>query len=114
MDDATALRAAADRLEQLAARTTSGDWRPAGLLASRPEVVAHLPDGGTEHVAEARAASAAWITALSPAVAGPLAGVLRAAAERDPVDPAAVALARALLDRLPRPGHGRSSPSLGP
>ncbi len=51
MDDAGALlRAAADRLEALAARTTSGDWRTGGLLATRPEVVAHSPDGGTEHV----------------------------------------------------------------
>lgn len=113
MDDATALRTAADRLEQLAARTTPGDWRPAGLLASRPEVVAHRPEGGTEHVAEARAASAAWITALSPAVAGPLAGLLRAAAARPDPDHAALALARVLLDRLPHPEHGRSSPSLG-
>ncbi len=52
MDDAAALlRTAADRLEALAARTTAGDWRAAGLLATRPEVVAHAADGGTEHVA---------------------------------------------------------------
>lgn len=101
MTDAELLRAVADRLERLAARTTAGDWRTGGLLASRPEVVAHRPDGGTEHVAEARAASGAWITALSPAVAGPLVDLLRAAAERTPVDPAVVALARPLLDRLP-------------
>ena len=43
----------------------------AGLLASRPEIVAHT-DAGTEHVAEARAASAAWIATFSPAVAAPL------------------------------------------
>jgi len=61
--DVTALLTAADRVEALAARTTPGDWRPAGLLATRPEVVAHLADGGTE--------------------------------------PAAVVLARGLLDRLP-------------
>src|SRR4029453_10312870 len=42
---------AADRLEALAARTTPGDWRLGGLLATRPEVIAHVPDGGTEHVA---------------------------------------------------------------
>ena len=43
MNDAPSelLRTAADRLEALAARTTPGDWRLAGLLASRPEVIAH-------------------------------------------------------------------------
>jgi hypothetical protein len=100
-DPATLLRSAADRLEALAARTTTGDWRPAGLLASRPEVVAHRSDGSTEHVAEARAGSAGWILALSPAVAAPLAAVLRAAAERAPVDRAARELAAVLLPRLP-------------
>ncbi len=97
-DPAGMLRAAADRLEALAARTTPGEWRVTGLLATRPEVVAHAPDGGTEHVAEARAASAAWITALSPAVAAPRAAWLRAAAAADPVEPAAVAVAGVLLD----------------
>jgi hypothetical protein len=100
VDDATMLRAAADRLTDTAARTTAGDWRISGLLASRPEVVAHRPDGGTEHVAEARAASARWIVGLSPAVAGPLAEWLRAAADRDPLDGPAVRLARLLLERL--------------
>ena len=76
----------------------------AGLLATRPEVVAYT-DGGTEHVAEARAASAAWIAALSPAVAAPLVAWLRAAAAAEPVDPAAVAVARALLDRLIPPSQ---------
>jgi hypothetical protein len=99
--DADLLRDVADRIEQLAARTTPGDWRPGGLLASRPEVVAHRPDGGTEHVAEARASSAAWLTAFSPVLAGPLAAWLRAAAEQPDPEPAAVALARALLTRLP-------------
>jgi hypothetical protein len=101
VSDAELLRSVADRLERLAARTTHGDWRIAGLLASRPEVVAHRADGGTEHVAEARSASAGWITALSPALAGPLADLLRTAAGRPEPDPAAVALARLLLDRLP-------------
>jgi hypothetical protein len=101
MDAATSLHTAAGRLDSLAARTTPGDWRPGGLLASRPEVVAHRPDGSTEHVAEARAGTGAWIAALSPAVAGPLAAWLRAAAAADPVEPAAVAVARVLLDRLP-------------
>jgi hypothetical protein len=88
---------AADRLEALAARSTPGEWRLGGLLASRPEVVAHRADGSTEHVAEARAGSAAWIIALSPAVAGPLAALLRGAA----ATPEAAELARVLLARLP-------------
>lgn len=99
MSDAELLREAADRLERLAARTTGGDWRLSGLLASRPEVVAHGREGGTEHVAEARAGTGPWIAALSPAVAGPLVTWLRVAA--DDADPAAVAVARGLLDRLP-------------
>jgi hypothetical protein len=94
------LREAADRLEALAARSTSGDWRLAGLLATRPEVVAVGADGGTEHVAEARAGSAAWIAALSPAVGAPLAALLRAAADAEPTDRAAADLARVLLERL--------------
>jgi hypothetical protein len=100
-DDATLLRTAADRLEELAARTTPGDWRAAGLLASRPEVVAHKEDGSTEHVAEARADSAAWILALSPVVAGPLGALLRTVAGGRPVEPAARELAAVLLRRLP-------------
>ena len=99
-DSAELLRTAADRLESLAARTTPGDWRIGGLLATRPEVIAHSGDGATEHVAEARAGTAAWIAALSPAVAGPLAAWLRIAAS-GPVDPAAVSVARLLVDRLP-------------
>lgn len=108
MDTPTLLREAADRLTALAARSTAGDWRTGGLLASRPEVIAHRPDGSTEHVAEARAASAGWIVALSPAIAGPLAAWLRAAADSpaggstadgSPTGEAA-AFAAALLDRL--------------
>lgn len=98
MTDAELLTSAADRLEGLAARTTSGEWRLSGLLATRPEIKSHR-EGGTEHVAEARAGTGAWITALSPALAGPLAAWLRAAAVRP--EPAAVAFARALLARLP-------------
>ena len=98
--DRKAVRTAAERLQSLAGRTTGGDWRIGGLLASRPEVIAHRVDG-TEHVAEARAGTAAWITTLSPAIAGPLVSWLRAAADGDTVDPAAVTLARTLLDRLP-------------
>jgi len=100
MDDRALLRTAADRLEQLADRTTAGDWRAGGLLASRPEVIAHRDDG-TEHVAEARAGTAAWITAFSPAVAPSLAIWLRAAAEAPSVEPSATAVARVLLERLP-------------
>jgi len=100
MDDADLLRAAAARLTAHAARSTAGDWRVAGLLASRPEVVAHRPDGETEHVAEARAASARWIAGLSPAVAVPLADWLLAEADAaDRAEPA-LRLARLLLDRL--------------
>lgn len=99
--DGELLRTAAERLDRLAAATPAGDWRTAGLLASRPEVIAHDEHGGTAHVAEARAGTAAWITALSPAVAGPLCAALRSAAGEAVPDPAAVALARTLLNRLP-------------
>jgi hypothetical protein len=98
VDDAMILRAAAERLTDVAARSTTGNWRIGGLLASRPDVIAHRPDGGTEHVAEARAASARWIAGLSPAVADPLADWLRAEAEA-PSEPA-LRLARLLLERL--------------
>ena len=105
MEDHELLRTAAERLEALAVRTTPGDWRTGGLLATRPEVIAHreTPDGNgsTEHVAEARAGTAAWITALSPAVGPPLAAWLRAAADDAEAEPAAVAVARMLLERLP-------------
>ncbi len=101
MDDRALIRNVADRLEALAGRTTGGDWRPGGLLASRPEVVAHRPDGATEHVAEARERTAGWIAALSPAVAGPLVTLLRVAGAADPLEPAAVELARTLAPRLP-------------
>jgi hypothetical protein len=103
MDDRALLRMAADRLDRLAARTTPGNWKTAGLLASRPEVIAHRDpadgDAGTEHVAEARSGTAAWITAFSPAVAPPLAAWLRAAAGNPSAE--ATALARVLLERLP-------------
>jgi hypothetical protein len=100
VDDRALLRTAADRLEALAARTTAGDWRPGGLLATRPDERA---DGevGTEHVAEARAGTGAWIAALSPAVGFPLAAWLRTAADTPTVEPAATAVARVLLERLP-------------
>ena len=68
----------------------------AALLASRPLVVARHPDGGAEHVVGARARTAEWIRTTSLAVAGPLAGWLRAAAH-PPVDPQALAVARVLL-----------------
>ena len=100
-DPAGLLRAAADRLEALAARTTAGDWRLTGLLASRPEVVAVRSDGSTEHVAEARAATGAWIAALSPAVAVPLAAAFRAAAGQPAPAGHLADLAALLLTRLP-------------
>ena len=101
MDDRALLRTAADRLDALAARTTTGDWRAGGLLASRPEVIAHHGEAETEHVAEARAGTGAWIAALSPAIAPPLAAWLRAAADAPAVEPAATAVAQVLLERLP-------------
>ena len=106
MDERALLWTAADRLDRLTARTTPGDWRTGGLLATRPEVIAHreldVGEVATEHVAEARAGTAAWISALSPAVGPPLAAWLRAAAaDQAQVDPAAVAVAGVLLDRLP-------------
>jgi hypothetical protein len=91
----------ARRLEALAQRSTRGDWRIGGLLASRPEVIAHASDGATEHVAEARAASAGWIAAFSPGVAEPLATWLRTAADADPVPEPARTLACVLAARLP-------------
>jgi hypothetical protein len=100
VDDRVLLRTAADRLEGLAAGSTPGDWRTGGLLASRPEVIAH-DEGSTEHVAEARARTAPWISALSPAVGPPLAAWLRAASDQVEIEPAAVALARVLVERLP-------------
>jgi hypothetical protein len=95
-DPRAVLQAAADRLESLAARTTGGRWELAGLLASRPEVLARFPDGTAEHVAEARQHTGGWIATLSPAVGPPLAGWLRAAAD-GPVPAEALAVARALL-----------------
>ena len=96
MEDHELLRTAAERLEALAARTTPGDWRSGGLLATRP-------DGSLTHTtgSAARAGTAAWITALSPAVGPPLAAWLRAAADDAEAEPAAVAVARMLLERLP-------------
>ncbi len=95
------LLTAADRLEALAARTTPGEWRLGGLLATRPEVIAHAADGGTEHVADARARTAEWVAALSPAVTPALVALFRQAADRQPAEPSALAVARVLLDRLP-------------
>jgi hypothetical protein len=100
MDDRALIRSVADRLEALAARTTQGGWRVSGLLASRPEIVAHRA-GGTEHVAEAREHTAPWIATLSPAVAVPLVTLLRVAGGADPLEPAAVDLARVLAEQLP-------------
>ncbi len=105
MDERALLRTAAERLDALTARTTPGDWRTGGLLATRPEVIAHRdPAGGgsgTEHVAEARSGTAAWISALSPALGPPLARWLRAAAASPSIEPEAVAVARVRVERLP-------------
>ncbi len=98
-DPVMTLLAAAAQLEQMAARTTGGQWRLEGLLATRPEIVAHHPDGSTEHVAEARSGTARWIRALSPEVAPALVGWLRAAAHQDTVDAAALRFAQTLLDQ---------------
>lgn len=95
-EDRRELLAAADELETLAARTTSGNWRVRGLLASRPEIVAERGDGGSEHVAEARANTAQWIVTVAPAVAGPIAAWLRAVADLPPIAREALAVARAL------------------
>ncbi|WP_210435012.1 hypothetical protein [Saccharopolyspora sp. ASAGF58] len=92
----------AESLERLAAVSTRGDWQVEGLLATRPEVVAHFEGGATEHVAEARAGSARWIAALSPALVEPLAAWLRAAAGQEEIDAAALSFARALRQRLPQ------------
>jgi hypothetical protein len=114
-DGSHLLRTAADRLEALAARTTPGEWRLGGLLASRPEVIAHARDGHAEHVADARARTGEWIAALSPAVAPALCAWLRQAADRQPVEPAALALADQLLaglatHRIPRSDDETSHP----
>jgi hypothetical protein len=95
------LRRAADLLARLAAGSTDGRWRVGGLLATRPEIVAHREDG-TEHVAEARAGSARWIVTMQPAVAPHLVGWLRGAADRAAVpggtpDEHALRFARAVL-----------------
>lgn len=91
------LEAAADLIELLAAVAPAGRWRVGGLLASRPEVIAEREDGSSEHVADARAGSARWIAALSPATAPALVQWLRHAARREPVDAEALSFARTLL-----------------
>ena len=88
VDDRALLRTAADRLEALAARTTAGDWRAGGLLATRPEVIAHrerrTARSGPSTWPRRAPAPRAWIAALSPAVGPPLAGL---AAARRPTPP---------------------------
>src|SRR4051794_41954246 len=74
VDVRTQLLAAAERLELLATRTTRGDWRLRGLLATRPEVIASAADGGTQHVADARERTGGGIAALPPHLPPPLAG----------------------------------------
>ncbi|MCD2195201.1 hypothetical protein LQ327_17680 [Actinomycetospora endophytica] len=81
LDAGDRLRAAADRLEALRDRTPGGEWETAGLLASRPEVIARYDDGTTEHVADTRARTASWISGLSPRVVEPLITWLRVSAD---------------------------------
>ncbi|MDL5159840.1 hypothetical protein [Actinomycetospora termitidis] len=105
--DTDVLRRAADEIERLAARTPPGRWTVRGLLASRPEVVAVDADGRTEHVAEARAASAQWIVTTAPAIAPSLVAWLRGTAEGPgPYPRAAVDLARAVLAAHDRESGG--------
>lgn len=79
--DAGTLRTAARLLEELRARTPGGEWEVAGLLATRPEIVARHDDGSSEHVAETRARTSAWIAGLAPSLAEPLVAWLRATAD---------------------------------
>jgi hypothetical protein len=104
------LLSAAEALERLAAVSTGGQWRLGGLLATRPEIIAHREDGTTEHVAEARADSARWIATLSPMLARPLADWLRSAARADPIDAAAMSFARALRHRLSASARANEAP----
>ncbi|WP_018332671.1 hypothetical protein [Actinomycetospora chiangmaiensis] len=107
--DAASLRTAARLLQELQARTPGGEWEVAGLLASRPEIVARHVDGTSEHVAETRARTSTWIAALAPSLAAPLVAWLlttadavetgRASAE---VADAAATFADAVTDRIGR------------
>jgi hypothetical protein len=104
------LRVAAHRLEGLRARTPDGEWETAGLLASRPEVIARYDDGTTEHVAETRARTAAWIVGLSPRVVEPLIGWLLATADAvdtgalpEETTTAALTFAAAVTDHIAPP-----------
>lgn len=87
----TLLNAAADRLEQLAAGASPGRWTAVDLAEYGPHMVwwvqcEHTDDTGTltSTLAELeninRAADAAWIAAMGPAIAPFLAGLLRSAA----------------------------------
>jgi hypothetical protein len=109
MEAAATLRTAARLLEELRERTPGGEWEIAGLLATRPEIVARHDDGTSEHVAEVRARSSAWISGLAPSLADPLVRWLRTTADaveagRAPAEVAgaATAFAAAVTDRLDR------------
>lgn len=104
------LRDAAHRLEDLSARTPAGEWETVGLLASRPEVIARHDDGTTEHVADTRARTAAWIVGLSPRVIEPLIAWLRATADAvdaggapEATTTAALTFAEAVTGHIPPP-----------
>jgi hypothetical protein len=108
-ESASLLRSAARHLEELRARTPGGTWETAGLLATRPEVIARYEDGTTEHVAEARARTAPWIVGLGPDVVEALLPWLRSTADavesgRLPLEVAtdAVRFAAGVVDHLGR------------
>lgn len=96
--DAGTLRTAARLLEDLRARTPGGEWEVAGLLASRPEIVARHDDGTSEHVAETRARSSAWIAGLAPSLAEPLVAWLRTTADAVETGRASAEVAAAAAD----------------
>jgi hypothetical protein len=80
------IRAAADRLEELAGKATPWPWRDD---AGDGYVTAEWSEGDEttwETVADTTAANGAWIAALSPAVAEPLVAWLRYIARRIEVE----------------------------
>lgn len=81
------IRAAADRLEELAGKATPWPWRDD---AGDGYVTAEWSDGDEttwETVADTTAANGAWIATLSPAVAEPLVASCPAHGPRSPAGP---------------------------
>lgn len=80
------LRAAADRVRDLAAQTTPGRWMSFATLSGGASVVALSTDGPGTPIMGAQMATAtveadgAWIAALSPAVSPMIENLLRDAA----------------------------------